>query len=389
MPLRLLFKNLLRHPVRAVLTALSVTVAVFLMCFLHAGVAGLTRTIEAASQSRLFVQSAVSLFVDLPIAYQQKIAQVPGVDAICKWQWFGGRYEQDKSGFFAQFGIDADTFLPSYPEIELAEGSIERFRSERTACLVGIDLVSKYGWQVGQTVPITGTIFSRTDGKPWEFTIAGTYRSTKPSIDQQTLYFHFDYLDESLQDGGAVGPRGVGVYMLRLAPGADAVTVMQGVDALFENGPQRVQTTTEGEFSRQFISMLGDVPTLLQLIGSAVLFAIFFAVLNTMLMSGREKTREVGMLKALGFRDGTVGAMLVGESLLICGLGALLGIAITKALDAPFQRAMGAQLPGFAFDTSTLLFGTGISLALGLLAGVAPAVRATRLTAIQALREVG
>jgi putative ABC transport system permease protein len=389
MPLRLLLKNVLRHPVRAVLTALSVTVAVFLMCFLHAGVAGLTRTIEAASQSRLFVQSAVSLFVDLPLAYQQKIAQVPGIEAICKWQWFGGRYEQEKGGYFAQFGIDADSFLPSYPEIEIVEGSYERFRQERTACLVGQDLASTYGWQVGQTVPLRGTIFTRTDGQPWEFTIAGLYRSNKASIDQQTLYFHFDYLDESLQNGGAIGPRGVGVYLLRLAPGADAVAVMQGVDALFENGPQRVQTTTEGEFSRQFISMLGDVPTLLKFIGSAVLFAIFFAVLNTMLMAGREKTRELGMLKALGFRDGTVGALLVGESVLVCGLGALLGVAITKALDAPFQAMMGASLPGFQFDGTTLLFGTGVSLGLGLLAGIAPAVRASRLSVLQALREVG
>jgi hypothetical protein len=164
------------------------------------------------------------------------------------------------------------------------------------------------------------------------------------------MYFHFDYLHESLEQGGAVGPDGVGLYMLRIAKGTDPVAVQQAVDGMFENGPQRVQTTTEAEFNRQFISMLGDVPTLLQLVGGAVLFAIFFAVLNTMLMAGRERTRDLGILKALGFTDRTTGLLLVGESVLVCGLGALLGVGIAFALEAPFAAATASFIPGFGFD---------------------------------------
>ena len=160
MPLRLLWRNVLGHPVRAVLTVLSVGVAVFLICMLHAVVTGLARTVDAAASNRLLVQSAVSLFVDLPLSYQQKIAQVPGVEAICKWQWFGGRYEQDKGGFFAQFGIDPEPFRASYPEFQVADGSYEDFLRTRTACLVGRDLAVQYGWRVGQTVPIRGTTSS-------------------------------------------------------------------------------------------------------------------------------------------------------------------------------------------------------------------------------------
>ncbi len=389
MPWQLLWRNLFGHPVRSLLTIASVAVAVFLICMLHAVTSGLSRTLSAASANRLLVQSAVSLFVDLPLSYQQKLATVPGVEAICRWQWFGGRYEQDKGGFFAQFGIDSETFQQSYPEIAVVEGSYDGFAKLRTGCLVGIETAEKYGWKVGQTVPIAGTIFQRTDGKPWEFTITGLYRSSSAAVDNQTLWFHFDYLRESLEQHGATGPLGVGVYMLRIAPGTDPLGVQQTVDAMFENGPQRVNTTTEAEFNRQFISMLGDVPSLLTMIGGAVLFAIFFAVLNTMIMAGRERTRDLGVLKALGFTNATAGALLVGESLLVCGLGALLGGGFAFLIEKPMAAATAAFLPGFGFDRSTLLLGAGIALGVGLVSGLAPGIRAARLTTVQALREVG
>lgn len=389
MPWHLLLRNVLGHKLRSLLTIGSVAVAVFLICMLHAVTAGLTRTLSAAASNRLIVQSAVSLFVDLPLSYQAKMAPVPGIAAICKWQWFGGRYEQDKGGFFAQFGVDADTFATSYPEMEVVQGSYAEFSKERTACLVGIDLASKYGWQVGQTVPINGTIFQRTDGKPWDFTIRAIYDSKSAAFDKQTLYFHYDYLRESLEQGGAQGPEGVGVYMLRVQQGADPLAVQQAVDALFDNGPQRVQTTTEAEFNRQFISMLGDVPTLMRMIGGAVLFAIFFAVLNTMLMAGRERTRDLGILKALGFPDRTALLLLVGESLLVCGLGAALGLGLGVLLEKPFALATASMLPGFGFDTNSLLLGGAIALGVGVVSGVMPGLRAMKLTTVTALREVG
>ncbi len=389
MPWKLLWRNVLGHPVRSLLTVGAVAIAVFLVCVLQAVTSGLTRTLTSAAANRLLVQSAVSLFVDLPLGYQQKMATVPGIEAICKWQWFGGRYEQDKGGFFPQFGIDPETFLASYPEISIVEGSYEDFAKERTACLVGVDTATKYGWKVGQTVPILGTIFSRTDGRPWEFTVRAIYTSNSAAVDKISLYFAYKYLQESVEQGGAEGPEGVGVYMLRLAAGTDPLTVQQTVDGMFENGPQRVQTTTEAEFNRQFISMLGDVPTLLKLIGGAVLFAIFFAVLNTMLMAGRERTRDLGIMKALGFTDRTAGALLVAESLLLCGLGAVAGLGLGFAAEAPFAVATAAFLPGFGFDQDTLWLGAGIALGTGLVAGILPGVRAARLTTIAALREVG
>lgn len=389
MPWRLLVRNVLGHPIRSLLTVGSVAVAVFLICMLHAVVSGLTRTVQAASSDRLVVQSAVSLYVSLPLSYQQKIATVPGIETICKWQWFGGRYEQDKGGFFAQFGVDTDTFAAAYPEIQVADGSYEDFSTRRTACMVGRTLAATYDWKVGDTVPISGTIFRRRDGRAWEFDVAAIYESTSPTIDENTMWFHYDLLRETLDNDAATGPDGVGVYMLRLADGADVLSVQRNVDTMFENGPQRVQATTEAEFNRQFISMLGDVPSLLELVGGAVLFAIFFAVLNSMIMAGRERTRDIGVLKAIGFTNRVAAGLLVIEAVLVCALGAGIGIGLGVLFDAVVGPSLASFLPGFGFDTNTLLLGAGIALAVGVVSGTVPGWRAARLTPVAALREVG
>ncbi|MEZ6038674.1 MAG: ABC transporter permease [Planctomycetota bacterium] len=389
MPWKLLLRNVLGHPVRSLLTIGAVTVAVFLICMLQAVTSGLSRTLDASAANRLLVQSAVSLYVNLPLGYQQKLANVPGIECVCKWQWFGGRYEQDKGGFFPQFGVDPETFAPSYPEMSIAEGSYQEFARVRTACIVGRQLADKHEWRVGQTVPLRGSIFVRTDGQPWQFTIAAIYESSSPAFDEQNMFFQFEYLKESLEQGAARGPSGAGIFMLRLANGTDPLDVQHTVDALFENGPQRVQTTTEAEFNRQFISMLGDVPSLLRLIGGAVLFAIFFAVLNTMLLAGRERTRDLGILKALGFANGVAAWLLIGESMLLCLTGAALALVLAGALEQPFAAATAAFLPGFGFDSNTLLLGGGIALVTGLVSGLLPGLRAARLGVTEALQELG
>jgi putative ABC transport system permease protein len=388
MPWKLLWRNVLGHPVRSLLTIGAVTVAVFLITVLQAVTAGLSRTLDASAANRLLVQSAVSLYVDLPLSYQQKMMSVDGIEAICKWQWFGGRYEQDKGGFFAQFGIDPDTFMVSYPEMSIANGSYEDFETTRTACIVGKQLADKYDWQVGQTVPIAGTIFTRTDGRPWEFTIKAIYESNSPAFDQQQMFFHYEYLHESLEQGGAVGPEGVGVYMLRIAQGTDPLAVQSAVDGMFENGPQRVQTTTEAEFNRQFITMLGDIPSLLRLVGGAVLFAIFFAVLNTMMLTGRERTRDIGVMRALGFTNRVTASLLIGESMLLCAIGATTAILLGLMLEGPIASATAAILPGFAFDRGTLVVAGAIAIGVGFVSGLLPGLRTSRLTTTQALQEL-
>ncbi|QDU69400.1 ABC transporter permease [Engelhardtia mirabilis] len=389
MPWLLLFRNLFAHPVRSLLTLGSIVVAVFLICFLRAMVGALEAGVEASSQRRLIVQSAVSLFVNLPTSYQTKIEAVPGVDSSMKMQWFGGYY-QDPSNFFAQFGVDAERLLRAYPEIEIVEGSALDFEARRSSCIIGEQLAADFGWSVGDSIPMVGALYPRADGSTWNFEVAGIYRALSNNVDDRTMWFHFEYLERSLETGGALGPGGVGVFVLHLAPGADATGVMARVDALFENGPQRVQTTTESEFQRQFVTMLGSVPTLLSSIGGGVLFAIALATFNTMLMASRERTHSIGILKALGFTHRTAFALLMGESLLLCGLGGAIGVAVALAIDGPVRGfLMSYGFTAFEVAPSTAALGLGLALSVGLLAGLAPAIGAARLRVVEALRFEG
>lgn len=385
MPWILLFKNLGSHPFRTFLTLGSLVIAVFLLCFLRATLMALEAGVAGAASNRIMVQSAVSLFVDLPVSYQGKIEGVEGVQHTCKLQWFGGIY-QEPGNFFAQFAVDADRFAEAYPEVALVDGSQEAFRTKRTACLIGEDLAKRFGWKVGSKIPIMGTIFPRTDGAPWEFEVAGIYRSKSANVDNQTLWFHFKYLDEALSGGKATGPRGVGVYVVALERGASVERVSGQIDDLFRNGPQRVQSTTEAEFQRQFVSMLGSVPTFLGSIGGGVLFAILFAVLNTMLLAARERTHDLGVIKALGFSDGIAFWLLLGESLLVCTIGGAIGVGLAFFSQDVVGGGLKALIPTYAVGGRIVAEGLLLAIGLGLVAGILPAWQASRLGVLEALR---
>lgn len=389
MLLRLVLRHIGAHPARSALTAGSVAVAVTLMCVLQGAVLGIESAVTVASKKRLWVQSAVSLYVGLPLSYESKIRAVPGVETVSKFQWFGGVY-QDPSNFFAQFGVDPEHLLTCYPEMEIVQGSMDEFLSDRTGCVVGADLATKHGWELGQSVPIEGTIYPRLDGSPWEFTIRAIYSPKKPSLDGTTLYFDFAYLQESIEAGAVNGASvEVGTFVIAMADGADPEPIMATVDGMFENGPQRVQTTTEAEFARQFMSMLGNVPLMLSSIGGAILFAVFFAVLNTMLSAGRERIRTIGVIKALGFTRGFAMRLLVVESLLVCGIGGAVGAGAAHLLEPGMRDVFAAQIQAFAIPTSILGIGFSIALGVGLIAGLAPGLSTSRLTPVEALRSKG
>jgi putative ABC transport system permease protein len=387
LPLRLVGKNLFKHKLRFVLTVASIAIAIFLLCTLRSLVVALDAGVRAAAVNRLIVQSRVSLFVYMPQSYGPKLEHVDGVENVVRWNWFGGYYQNPKN-FFAQFATDAERLLDVYPEIDVVDGSVEDFLKDRKSCIVGEATARKYGKKVGDSFPIIGALFPRADGEPWDFRVAGIYRSLKKNVDENTLFFHYEYLEKALEAGEASGPQGVGIYVLKTAPGADQTAIMSQVDALFENGPQVVQTTTEAEFQAQFVSMVGNVPLFVSSIGGGVMIAILLAALNTMLMSAREQTRDVGVLKALGFRDGTMFGVLLAQSLCLCGLGGLLGIALAKGSEPGMVKLLSTTFPGYEVTGSTLLEAGLATLAVGLLAGVGPALRARRLNVIAALRSV-
>lgn len=383
-PLRLVRRNLARHPVRTLLTLGSLAVAFFLLCTLRSLVVTLDAGVRSARSDRLIVQSAVSLFVILPESYEGKIRSVEGVESTCRWTWFGGYY-QDPSNFFAQFACGERTLLPIYPEIHIVGGSEEEFISDRRACILGVGLAEEFGWRVGDTVPIISALFPRTDGSAWEFRVAAIYRSSSSVIDNRTVFFHHEYLTKSLEDGAAQGPRGVGLYVVKVAPGAGREAVMGRIDALFANGPQRVQTTTEAEFQAQFVSMIGNVPFFISSIGTGVFFAILLAVLNTMLMAARQQTHDVGILKALGFGSTHVFLVLLLQSVFLTALGGGLGVLLALATSDGIAASLGSWFPNYFVSTETVILGVATAILLGIVAGLAPALRLSRLSPVEAL----
>jgi len=307
------------------------------------------------------------------------------VDSVARLQWFGGYY-QDPSSFFAQFGVDPEEFLGMYPEFDIVEGDRDRFLNERTACIVGRQTADRYGFKVGDTVPIVGTIFQRRDGTPWEFQVAGIYELESIVWDETTIFFPFDYLEESLDAGAASGPSGSGVLYIHLEETANPVNIAAEVDGLFENGPQRVQTTTEAEFNAQFVSMVGNIPFFVTTIGGGVLAAILLAVINTMLLAGREQRHDMGVLKALGFSDWAVFGVLLGQGVLLCVFGGAMGIGLAQASAPSIATVLGTMFPGFEMTSDILTGACTLSLGIGLLSGALPAAASRKLLAVDAFR---
>ncbi len=382
--MRLAWRNLRKHPVRALLTIGSMAVAVFLLCTLISLITTLEAGVKQAGTRRLWIQSAVSLFVDLPTSYESKIQAVDGVARVAKWQWFGGYY-QERSNFFAQFAVDPAKLFELWPELEIANGTKESFVGRRDTCVIGQGLADEYGWKVGDVIPIIGGLFAKPDESSWDFEVAAVYRSTKATVDDRTLFFHWENFYETMKSITGTPPN-VGVFIVERTPEAEPTSIMATIDGMFENGPQRVQTTTEAEFNLQFVSMIGNLPRFIAFIGAGVLIAIVLATVNTMLMAAREQTHEIGILKALGFADRSVFWYFLGQAVLLCAIGGGIGLAIVQVTSPGLAASMASAFPGYKVLASTYATAGLVALAVGLVAGVIPAWQSSHLNSVNALR---
>jgi len=381
--LKLVVRNLLRKPLRSVLTVLSLVVAIFLICGLRTLITTLTAGMRHADNRRLAVMSATGLFVELPMSYQAKIETVAGVERTMKFQWLGGYYRNPKN-FFAQFAIHPPALLQMYPECQIPPAEAQAFLRDRTSCLIGKDLANSFGWKVGDTIPIIGALHPHPRDQAWEFTVAGIYHSEVPNFDNRTLFFHWELYEETLKSAGV--PTNVAVFAIKSKEGADVPQLISDVEMLFANGPQKVDCATEAEFQRQFVQMVGNLPLFVGWIGSGVLIAILLACVNTMLMAMREQLSEIGILKSLGFTDAAMFRMLIVQSLVLCSIGGGLGLLLAKATEAWMAAKLGAAFPGFAILPETFALGAAITIGLGIAAGIVPAFHASRLRVVEALR---
>ena len=376
--LPLVFANLRRHRLRTVLTILGVALATFLFATLRSVVTTLNAGTEIASASRMVVQHATAIVFPLPMSYRARLAAVPGVEAVTWANWFGGQYGDGKV-FFAQFAIDPESYLAMYPEISVPPEQRTAFQQERTAALVGKGLMELFGWRLGQDVTIRGTIFPGD----WTFTIRGVYTPTVRALDDRSFIFHYDYLDERTDH--RITP---GWYILRLSDPALAPSVAQTIDDTFRNSSDPTKTGTEKAFNQSFVTMWGNVQFLMNSIGMAVVFAILMVTANAMMMTARERTGEVAVLKTVGFTDRTLFVLVMVEACLVTLSGAVLGLGGAKLLYAGTGFNGFGFLPGFDVTAATLVIGFGIALLLALASGLVPALRAARLPIVQALRHV-
>jgi len=392
--LKLVVVNLFRNKLRTFLTMASVTVALFLYCALGGILDTLQESIKVGSESRLVVRNKISLVQWIPMAYRQRIQAVPGVKRVAVQNWFGGQDPADLRGFFAQFAVDEPYFAIYGKDIDIVQASeaqaavavpegtdpkLAAYFLERNACVVGERLLEKKGWKLGQTVNLAGTIFPGT----WPYTIRAVYRAKDKSFGEEILFFHFKYLSER----GMGGQEAVGTYVLELSDPSQASTVITAVDSQFENAAPATLTETEQAFSAGFVSMYGNVPFVLRVIGLAIVFSILLIAANTMMTSVRERTSEFGVLKTLGFTDGAVFGMVVLEAAVITLGGGLLGALGPKFL-VDGAAVPGGFLPPMTVYWATALTGVAIAVAIGAVSGLTPAFQASRLRIVDALRRV-
>lgn len=379
--LRLIWKNAWRKKIRTSLTILSVFVAFLLFSLLSAIGYAFRGGVDVADAERLIVIDKVSLINPLPMAYRNRIAATDGVQAVTHASWFGGYYQEPRNQF-GQFPVDPQTYFAMYPEFRMPEDQLQAWKNNRVGAVVGEELATTYGWEVGDRIPLQATIWTKADGgRTWEFELEGIFSSDDPRGSTAMMLFHYDYFDEAR----AFGKGSVGWYILRVAGGADPIQVSNTIDAQFANSPNETETSTEAAFAQSFTKQFGNIALIVTLILGAVFFTLLLVSGNTMSQSVRERISELAVLKTLGFGDRTVLGIVLSESILIMLIGGLLGLGLGWLVVQGVAKEMAAFLPGVFLSPTAIALGILMMIGAGIVAGIFPALKAMRLSIIDAL----
>jgi putative ABC transport system permease protein len=381
--LRLVLAGLGRKKLRTALTLASILVAFVLFALLAAIREALSAGVSAAGADRLVVRHRVSIIQLLPEAYKARMERIPGVVSATHMTWFGGIY-QDPRNFFAQMPVEIEPFLEMYKhDFALPKDQKQAWAAARTGAIVGRSTADRFGWKIGQRIPLQSPIWRREGGSmAWEFDLVGIFDAAKPGADTTNLYFRYDYFDEARGFGKGM----VGWYMVKVGDPAKAPDAAAAIDAEFANSPFETKAEPEGAFVQGWAQQIGDIGAITMAILASVFFTILLVAGNTMAQSVRERVGEIGVLKALGFTDESVLALVLGESCLVAGAGGLAGLAIGAGVVRAMAQPLVGMLPNFRLPAGDLLAGLGIVTVLGLVAGIVPALQARRLRIADALR---
>lgn len=382
--LKLILRNVFRHKLRSGLTILGVAVAMLSFGILRTLVEAWYLGVETSEANRLVTRNKISLIYSLPVAYKNRIQQIPGVDGIAHGLWYGGIYKEKKN-FFPQLGISGSEYLDLYPEFLVSEKEKKAFDRERNAAIAGSKVARRFGWKIGDIIPLQGTIYPGNI----ELVLRGIYRGARKNVDETAFFFRYDYLNEQLKKTSPDKADKAGWYLVRIKDSDRAAEISQEIDALFASSLAETLTETEKAFQMGFVAMTEAIVVAIRVISIVVIAIILIVLANTMAMTARERSSEYAVLKTLGFGPWFLFALIAGESVAIALIGGIGGALLTVPGGKVFQARLEAFLPVFQVSGFTIVLILAISLLVGLIAALPPVVRVSRLVIADGLRHMG
>jgi putative ABC transport system permease protein len=381
--LPIVWRNLMRRKIRTTFTLLSIFVAFLLFGYLMAVRSAFNMGVELAGADRMMVLNKISIIMPLPYSYGERLKSLGGVKQVTYANWFGGYYQETRNQF-PNMAVDAATWMEMYPEFTLPEDQKKAWLADREGAIVGADTAKRFGFKVGDRVPLQATIFRRPDRQAWEFNIRGIYSSPVKGTDKTQLFFHWEFLNEVVKN--TTFGNQVGWYVIKVNDPGQSPAVAKKIDTMFANSPTETKTDSEKNFIAGWAKQIGNISLITQFIAAAALFMMLLVTANAMAQSIRERTSELAVLKTLGFGDSRVLALVLMESCVLALVGGVAGLGLAWVLVTVFGDPTGAFLPQFLLPPKDLVIGLIMVIALGFATGAIPALQASRLRIVDALR---
>jgi putative ABC transport system permease protein len=382
--LKLVARNTMRHRLRTLLTLAGVAVAILAFGVLQTIVETWYAGVDGAVPSRLITRNAISLTFPLPQIYSERIRSVEGVRSVTYMNWFGGIYK-DKKNFFPQYAIDAESYLNVFPEIQLSQEVRRAFLRDRRGAIVGRKLADRFGLKPGDVIQLRGTIYPGN----WELVIQGVFDGRDPKTETALLFFHWNYLNETLRVRNKALADQVGVYAVNVSDVNRVAEVSQSIDKKFRNSMAETITETERAFQIGFVKQTEAILMSVRIVSFVVIFIILAVMANTMAMTARERLTEYAMLKALGFDPGYVARLILGESVVIALAGGVIAITLTPLVAKHLAGLTATLFPALIVSGNTVMLQALSALAVGVIAALVPMRRSANIRIVDGLRAVG
>lgn len=383
--LKLVFKNIFRAKLRTALTMIGLVIAIVAFGLLQTVVDAWYAGSNGAAASRMVTRNAISLVFSMPIYYRERIKSVDGVKAVSISNWFGGIYKEPQN-FFPQFAVDHENFFDLYPEFIIPPEQLLAFKRDRQGAIVGRKLAEQFGWKIGDSVPIRGTIYPGT----WQFTVRGIFDGKSDTTVVRQFYFHYDFLNEEMKRKSPRRADQVGIFMVDVTDSSRVADISKAIDVEFKNSLAETLTESEKAFQLGFVAQSESIIMAIRVVSFVVIFIIMAVVANTIAMTARERLAEYATLKALGFSPWFVAALIFGEALMLCVIGAIIGVILTFPIASGFAAsAAGTIFPAFSVSSLTVILQFACALIVGTIASIVPGIRSANVKIVDGLRHVG